>query len=74
MWIGIRRRKHVLRFGKVWMALALLLITSGMVACGKVGGGGPTVLATPSGTSTVTVTATGSAGTVSTFTVPLTVK
>jgi large repetitive protein len=71
LWVGIRRRRSPLRFGGALMALALLLATSGLVACGK---GGPTSLATPSGTSTVTVTATGSTGTTASFTVPLIVK
>jgi streptogramin lyase len=71
MYIGIRRRKSPLRFGQAWMALALLLAVSGMTACGKSGQLTP---ATPSGSYTVTVTATGSAGTISSFTVPLTVK
>jgi len=57
--IGLRRRR--IRFAQVWMMLALLLATSGTVACGKALG---TVLVpgTPAGTYTLTVTATGSAG------------
>jgi hypothetical protein len=57
--IGLRRRR--IRFAQIWMALALLLATSGTLACGK---GVGTVLqpATPAGTYTITVTATGSAG------------
>jgi hypothetical protein len=69
--IGIRRRKSPLRFGQVWLALAFLMATTGLVACGK---SGLSSAATPSGAATVTVTATGSAGTVNTFTIPLTVK
>jgi hypothetical protein len=57
--IGLRRRR--IRFAQLWMALALLLATSGTLACGKPVG---SVLqpATPAGTYTITVTATGSAG------------
>jgi len=57
--IGLRRRR--IRFAQVWMVLALLLATSGTLACGKATG---SVLqpATPAGTYTITVTATGSAG------------
>jgi Bacterial Ig-like domain (group 3) len=71
LFVGIRRRKSPLRYGQVWLALALLLTTSGLMACGK---SGNTTAATPSGTFTVTVQATGSAGTITSFTVPLTVK
>jgi large repetitive protein len=70
--IGIRRRRLPTRFGQIAMAIALLLAASGIVACG----GNSTVATpgTPSGSSTITVTATGSAGTVATFTVPLTIQ
>ena len=70
--IGIRRRKLPMRFGQIGMAIALLIAASGIVACN----GNSTVATpgTPSGTSTITVTATGSAGTVTTFTVPLTIQ
>ncbi len=69
--IGIRRRHAALRFGQLWMVLALLLGTSGIVACGS----GVTAAArTPAGAYTVTITATGSNGITSSFTVPLTVK
>ena len=68
--VGLRRRRAALRFGQLWMVLALLIAASGKVACGKAGG----ITGTPLGTSTVTITATGSAGTVSSFTVPLTVQ
>ncbi len=71
LFVGIRRRRSPLRFGQVWLALALLMTASGLMACGKTGN---TVAATPSGTYTVTVQATGSAGTITSFTVPLTVK
>jgi hypothetical protein len=58
--IGLRRRR--IRFAQVWMSLALLLATTGMVACGKPAG---SVLQpqTPVGTYTVTVTPTSSVGT-----------
>lgn len=69
--VGIRRRKSPLRHGRIWLAIALLMVTTGFTACGK---NAQVTAATPSGTSTVTVTATGSAGTISTFTIPLTVK
>jgi len=69
--IGLRRRRAPLRYGQFWMALALLLAASGTVACGN---GVTATPATPAGPYTLTVTATGSAGTVFSFTVPLTVK
>ena len=71
LFVGIRRRRSPLRFGQVWMALALLMTASGLMACGK---SGNITAATPSGTYTITVQATGSAGTITSFTVPLTVK
>ena len=71
LWIGVRRRRSPVRHGQVWMAVALLLLSFGTVACGS---GPPLLPATPAGTYTVTVTATGSTGTVATVTLPLTVK
>jgi hypothetical protein len=68
--IQLRRRRTSLRYAQFGMALALLLLTSGLAACGK----SSVVPPTPSGTYTVTVTATGSAGSTAVFTVPLTVK
>ncbi len=68
--IGLRRRRAPMRYGQLWMALALLLAASGMIACNNA----QSVAATPSGTYNITVTATGSTGTVASFTVPLTVK
>ena len=68
--IGLRRRRVPMRYGQLWMALALLLAASGTIACSS----SKLTAATPSGTYTVTVTATGSSGTVATMTVPLTVK
>ena len=62
-----------MRYGQLWMMLALLIAASGAVACGKSVG---TVLqpATPSGSYTITVTTTSSTGAASSFTVPLTVQ
>ena len=71
LWVGVRRRRYPLRFAGALMAFALLIAATGLVACGK---GGPIAVGTPSGTSTITVTATGSTGTVASFTVPLTIK
>jgi hypothetical protein len=68
--IGIRRRKLPLRYGQVWMALALLFAASGVVACGKGANGPP---ATPANTYTITITATGSA-TSSPAAAPITVQ
>jgi len=58
--IGLRRRRT--RLAQICMALALLVATSGTLACGKAVG---TVLqpATPTGTYTITVTGTSSTGT-----------
>ena len=67
--IGIRRRKYGMRYGQIWMVLALLLAASGAVACGT-----GSVAGTPLGTSTVTVKAAGTDGTVTTFTVPLVIN
>jgi hypothetical protein len=66
--VGIRRRRVGLRYGHIWMSLALLMAASSLVACGK----GASSLGTPAGSSTVTITASGS-GNTTTFTVPLTV-
>jgi hypothetical protein len=69
--IGLRRRRIPMRYGQLWMALALLVAASGMIACNNA----QSVAATPSGNYNITVTATGSSGgTVATFTVPLTVQ
>jgi hypothetical protein len=69
--IGIRRRKAALRYGRIWMALALLLAAAGIASCNS---NVAAIPATPAGTYTVTVTITGSTGTPATFTVPLTVQ
>lgn len=63
------RRTHL---GRLWIVLALLAAASGLAACNGV----PikTAPATPTGSYNVTVTATGSAGGASSFTVPLTVQ
>ena len=68
--IGLRRRKASLRYGQIWMALALLLASVGIVSCN---GSIAAVTATPAGTYTVTVNITGTGGPTSSFTVPLTV-
>jgi hypothetical protein len=70
---GLFRRRIQARYGQLLMVFALLLAASGTLACGKPVGSQLTP-ATPAGTSTVTVTATGTDGTVKTFTVPLTVN
>jgi hypothetical protein len=71
LFVGIQRRRTSLRMGRLWMVLALLLTSLGAVSCNSVSQG---IAATPSGTYSVTVTATGSTGTTSSFTVPLTVN
>jgi hypothetical protein len=60
--VGLRRRRIPMRFGQLWMALALLVAASGAVACGKSVG---TVLqpATPTGSYTITVTPSATVGT-----------
>ena len=66
--VGLRRRRSPLRYGNLWMVLALLLAASGTVACNS------SVTAetgTPSGTYNITVTATGSNGTASSFPISL---
>jgi len=70
--IGVFRRRIPLRSGQLLMVIALLLAASGLTACGKAAGTQLTP-ATPAFNGNVTVTATGSDGTVSSFTVPLTV-
>lgn len=69
--VGIRRKRSPLRYGRVYLALALLMTCAGFTACSS---NRQITAATPSGTNTVTVTATGSTGTVTTTTVTLTVK
>lgn len=69
--IGLRRRRAVLRFSQLWMALALLLAAWGTVACEN---SVRATASTPAGTYSVTITATGSAGTITTIVLPLTVN
>ncbi len=69
--IGLRRRREAMRFGRLWMAFALLAALSGTIACSS---NINALAATPAGTYTVTVTATGSTGTTANFTVPLIVQ
>jgi hypothetical protein len=62
--VGVRRRR--IRFAQLWMVLALLLATTGMVACGKATGTvlQPRTPASPAGQPyPITVTVTGSTGT-----------
>ena len=69
--VGLRGRRAPLRYRQLWMVLALLIASSGAIACGN------SVVAkqaTPAGTYSITITATGSTGTPSSFTVPLTVN
>ena len=57
--ITVRRRKNPTKFGQMWMAIALLLVASGVSACGS---GTKSTPGTPAGTSTVTVTASDASG------------
>ncbi len=68
--IGLRRRKLHLR--GLWMAVALLLTSSGLLACSN--GIANNLPITPKGTYTITVTATGSTGTSSSVALPLTIQ
>jgi hypothetical protein len=70
--IGIRRRSISLRCGRIWMALVLLLATVGIMSCNS--SVSQKTTATPAGTYSVSVTATGSGGVTYSFTVPLTVQ
>ena len=71
--VGLRGRSAPLRYRQLWMALALLLASTGAIACGN---GVATLQGTPAGTyNNIAITVTGSAGTSSSFTLPqLTVK
>ncbi len=71
--IGLNRRRTMHRFARLGMVLALLVVASGMMACSDPITSGSTPR-TPAGPYTVTVTATGSTGATSSFTVPLTVQ
>jgi hypothetical protein len=68
--IGVFRKRIPLRSSQMLMIVALLLAASGLTACGKAAGTQLTP-PTPAFSGNVTVTATGSDGTVSSFTVPL---
>lgn len=69
--IGLRSRRAPLRYRQLWMVLALLIASSGAIACGNAV---TAAKATPAGSYSITITATGSTGTLSTFTIPLTVN
>ncbi len=71
-WIGVFRRRIPLRSSQLLLLVALLLAATGLTACGKAAG---TVLApgTPAFNGNITVTATGSDGTIATVAVPLNV-
>ena len=72
LFLGLRRQRIFRgRQGQLWIALAFLVLSSGLMACGK---GVTSTPATPPGTYTITVTATGSTSSPSIFTVPLTIK
>jgi hypothetical protein len=58
--ITVRRRKNPsMKYSQIWLAVALLLVASGVSACGS---GMQSTPGTPAGTSTVTVTASGGGG------------
>lgn len=58
--ITLRRRKNPsMKYGQIWLAVALLLVASGASACGS---GTQSTPGTPAGTSTVTVTASDASG------------
>ena len=69
--VGLRGRRAPLRYRQLWMVLALLIASSGAIACGN---SAVAKQATPAGTYSITITATGSTGTPSSFTLPLTVN
>jgi sugar lactone lactonase YvrE len=69
--IGLAHRRTSRPLGQVLMALALLAAVSEVVACSS---SVKATSSTPAGTYTVMVTATGSTGSTSSFTVPLTVN
>jgi hypothetical protein len=64
--IGLRRRRSALRYGRIWITLALLVAACGVVACNNI----QTPVGTPAGSYTITVTATGSAGGTSALILP----
>ncbi|MGD0443050.1 MAG: Ig-like domain repeat protein [Edaphobacter sp.] len=58
--ITLRRRKNPpMKYGQIWLAVALLFAASGVSACSS---GTQSTPGTPTGTSTVTVTASGGGG------------
>ncbi|HEY4358479.1 MAG TPA: Ig-like domain repeat protein [Acidobacteriaceae bacterium] len=68
MLLAFRRRRFASRLGGVGLMLAMLLAAMGTAGCGK----GAQTLSTPVGTYTITITATGTAGSVATL--PFTLK
>jgi hypothetical protein len=68
--IGLRRRRSMAGLGAMALGVALLVASSGLIACG----GTAAKSGTPTGTSMVTVTATSTTGTTSTATVTLVVQ
>jgi large repetitive protein len=72
LFIGLRRHRMNARLGQLCMMLALLIAASGLMACNTLNVSAPA--ATPKGTYTITVTASGSAGSSSNVTFPLTVN
>jgi hypothetical protein len=69
--IGVRRHRSPLRCGQLWMVLALLMAAAGTVACNSTVAATPS---TPAGTYSIGITATGTDGTTTSITVPLTVS
>lgn len=70
--IGFARHRSNVPLCRLWIVFAMLIAASGIVACSS--SNLKSAPATPAGSYTVTVTATGSTGTTSSFTVPLTVN
>jgi len=70
--ITLRRRKNPsMKYGQIWLAIALLFVASGASACG---GGTKSTPGTPAGTSTVTVMASGTGVNSAPLNVTLTVQ
>jgi streptogramin lyase len=65
-----RRKAPFMKYGQLWMAIALLLVVSGVSACS---GNTQSTLGTPAGTSMVTVTAKDASGTALPLQITLTV-
>jgi hypothetical protein len=70
--IGLRRRRMSAPFARLFIALAMLIVASGLTACNTINVHAPTP--TPTGTYTITVTSTGSTGGSASVTFPLTVN